>query len=147
LIDEGGHGYGVFLSEFGVSEMPSGGTATLEGIIPLGPDIHRQPVLFRLSNSAGKLTLKKVPGPISRSSLSSDDVFLLDDSKAAAHAEAVYVWIGKKASLNERHLAIQYAQQYLYGKREENERVKVSVNIVKMGEGTESAEFLEALGS
>jgi len=131
----------VFLSEFGTDEIPSDKAATAEA-----SESDSEPALFRLSDSTGTVTFEPIPAPISRSSLSSEDVFLLD-ATSAPRAPAIYVWIGEKSSLNERRLALQYAQQYLYNKRQTNERVKVAANIVKMKEGLESEEFLLALGS
>ena len=135
-LDEGGQGFGVFLSEFGIDDMPARAVATAE--------TTEQTILFRLSDTIGNVTFDQVPPPISRSSLSSSDAFLLDTSNSATHP-AIYVWIGEKASLNERRLAIQYVQQYLYNRRKENEHAKVTVNIVKMKEGIESTQFLNVL--
>ena len=64
--------------------------------------------LFRLSDKKGKMkfTLEKT-GNLSKSDLDTNDAFILDNG-----AE-IFAWIGKKASKNERKLAMQYAQQYL----------------------------------
>jgi len=86
--------------------------------------------------------------PPTYSTLSSDDAFLLDKSTNSAHP-AIYVWIGKAASLNERRLAVQYAQEYLYrGQRKADaSHVQVAISLVKMNEGDESEQFLQAIGA
>jgi len=100
------------------------------------------PILYRISDATGTVTFEKVDPPL-QASLSSDDAFLLDNSTGSP-SPAIYVWIGNNASLNERHLSLQYAQRYLYDKkiRLETKRVRVSIPIVKMQEGYETPEFL-----
>lgn len=84
--------------------------------------------------------------PVSKASLSSNDAFLLDHSAGASHP-TIYVWIGRNASLNERRLSIQYAQRYLYDKKikSDSASVRVAIPVIKMQEGEETAEFLEAI--
>jgi len=69
--------------------------------------------LFRLSDKSGsmKFTLEK-SGDLSKRDLDTNDTFILDNG-----AE-IFVWIGKKASANEKKLGMQYAQRYLsdYGR-------------------------------
>ena len=67
-----------------------------------------------------------------------DDTFNLS-------APAVYVWLGKGASLAEKRLAVQYAQTYLHS-RAEGGRGRFAANIVKMKEDRETDAFLHALG-
>lgn len=98
--------------------------------------------LYKLSDSTG--TVEFTPVGLSRSSLLSEDAFLLDNSANSA-APAVYVWIGKGSSLKERRLALQYAQQYLY-KHQGNGRARLAVSLVKLIEGRETQGFLHALG-
>jgi len=70
--------------------------------------VTHEPVLNRLSDASGRMTFTEVGrGRITKAVLSSDDAFILDTG-----AE-IYAWIGKRASPNERKLAIQYAQNYL----------------------------------
>ncbi|KAK0188127.1 actin regulatory protein [Armillaria mellea] len=128
VYDEDGSGAGIFLNEFGEGTTlrqpdPSGG----------GPR-----TLYRLSDASGSVTFEGIKPPTS-ASLSSSDAFLLDDSYDSQHP-AVYVWIGKSASLTERKLALQYAQRYLHQRRLSAARVP----IVKMREGEETETFLEA---
>lgn len=106
-------------------------------------EIH--PVLYRISDASGTL-LFDVVHPPTKASLSSKDAFLLDPS-AGASRPAIYVWIGKESSLNEKRMAIQYAQRFLYDKRlKTNEsRVRVSIPVVKMIEGEETQDFLELI--
>ncbi|KAH8104671.1 fragmin60 [Cristinia sonorae] len=135
--DEGTSGAGIFLSEVGLDIMPS---APL-----LPPSTSSSPperTLYRLSDSSGSVTFSPVSPP-TRASLSSSDAFLLDDT---AHwpSPAIYVWIGKDASLTERRLVLQYAQRYLYEHRK-GDRKSLAVNLVKMREGRETDAFLKAI--
>ena len=58
--------------------------------------------------SQGKMSFTQVgSGKLTKSMLSSDDVFILDGS------HSVYVWVGVDASKRERSTALQYAQYYL----------------------------------
>ena len=103
-------------------------------------------VIFRLSDESGTPEFEKILPPYSKASLSSDDVFLVDAASNSSHP-AIYIWIGRNASLNEKRLALQYAQRYLYHKRS-NEgsgfRVDVGIPIIKLLEGNETADFLRA---
>ena len=101
--------------------------------------------LFRLSDSSGELVFEAV-FPATEDSLSSDDAFILDDS-ANASAPAIYVWIGSRASLNERRLALQYGQRYLYEHRQNGGRAALATNLVKISEGRETDEFRAAISA
>jgi gelsolin len=104
-----------------------------------------QPVLYRISDACGELVFEIVHHP-SKSSLSSEDAFLLDLSAESSHP-AVFVWIGKTASLNEKRMALQYAQQFLHDKkvRMQVNNFRVTIPIIKMLEGEETPEFLELI--
>ncbi|CAI9718921.1 gelsolin 2 [Octopus vulgaris] len=70
-------------------------------------DINR---LFRISDAEGHLKMELVEeseGKLSRSNLSSADVFLIDTKKEC------FVWIGKNASKNEKDKGFSYAHNYL----------------------------------
>lgn len=106
-------------------------------------ELHTQPpTLFRLSDASGKVTFDAVE-PATKSSLASSDAFLLDDSNSKTN-RAIYVWIGKGASLAERRLSVQYAQAYLY-REQKASRGHFAVSIVRMNEGHETEAFLHAL--
>lgn len=136
-VDEGDSGAGRFLQEFGAE-------TTLRPAEAVHPDsAEEHPTLFRISDSTGVLTFEKVQRA-SKSSLSSDDAFLLDTS-AAVSRPAIFVWIGRNASLNEQRLSLQYAQRFLHEKRMTSDRVRVVIPIVKMREGEETADFLQAI--
>ncbi|KAI0317613.1 fragmin60 [Amylostereum chailletii] len=131
VFDEGGSGAGIFLSALGLDVFPTrshrnatSGRGTVK--------------LFRLSDSTG--TMELAPA----SSLSSDDAFLLDAATDDAQP-AVYVWIGRNASLKERRSALQYAQAHLYEKRRRGEIASAGISVVAMREGSESDDFTEAL--
>jgi len=65
-------------------------------------------VLFRLSDSSGKMIFKEVgKGKVSRRLLDSGDVFVFD---TGSH---IFVWIGSSSSANERKTSMTYAQQYV----------------------------------
>ena len=103
------------------------------------------PILFRISDATGVATYERVE-PSTRTSLSSQDVFLVDHSYNATHP-AIFIWIGTAASLNEKRLSLQYAQHYLYDKQSKAPEsiIRVTTPIIKMREGEETPEFLEAL--
>ncbi|CAL1712956.1 unnamed protein product [Somion occarium] len=134
VFDEGGHGVGVFLSELGLEAIPP----------PAPKETISNPSasLYRLSDSTGAVEFTSVN--LSRSSLETQDAFLLDDS-CNPNAHAVYVWLGKESSLRERRLALQYAQQFLY-KHGAGARAHVAVTLVKITQGRETDVFLHALG-
>lgn len=134
--DEGGSGFSLFLSEFGEGTVLRKADSVVD-------QYNRS--LFRLSDASGEVTFEQVD-PV-RASLSSMDAFLLDDSSNPAQP-AVYIWVGKKASLNERRLAPQYAQRYLYKKQQTpgvSRARSVAIPIVRMQEEEEEEEFLDLL--
>lgn len=65
--------------------------------------------LMRLSDAGGKMEFDKVAEEtrVVRDMLDSKDVFILDAGNE------VFVWIGSKASVEEKRLAMSYAQKYL----------------------------------
>ena len=113
---------------------------------PKGNNAKTPPILFRISDATGVATFEKVE-PAARTSLSSQDVFLVDHSYDATHP-AIFIWIGTAASLNEKRLSLQYAQHYLYDqqrKAPESTTVRVTTPIIRMREGEETPELFEAL--
>ncbi|EIN13016.1 fragmin60 [Punctularia strigosozonata HHB-11173 SS5] len=135
VYEEGGHGAGIFFAEFGIEgrlhKKPNEGVS------------DASPRLFRISDASGQATFEDVE-PVSRSSLSSVDVFLLDNSADPANP-GLYVWIGSGSTLNERRLVLEYAQRYLHQRRENQGSGSVAVSIVKMVQGREPASFFRAL--
>ncbi|KAI8994198.1 fragmin60 [Trametes punicea] len=131
--DEHGDGAGIFLSALNLERVPSAPEpATSEA------------ALYRLSDASGVVTFERVSPP-ALSTLSSEDAFVLDDSANRA-SQAVYVWIGRNASLAERRLALQYGQHYLYKHKQGAGRDAYARHIVKMQEGQETDAFLGAMG-
>ena len=113
---------------------------------PKGNNAKTPPILFRISDATGVATFEKVE-PATRTSLSSQDVFLVDHSYDATHP-AIFIWIGTAASLNEKRLSLQYAQHYLYDKQHkapESTIVRVTTPIIRMQEGEETPELFESL--
>jgi len=140
VYDEDGHA-SVFLSEFGHGVTLRKADAPKENIAKTSP------ILFRISDATGVATFERVE-PATRTSLLSQDVFLVDHSYDDTHP-AIFIWIGTAASLNEKRLSLQYAQHYLYDKQCKapgpKSIVRVTIPIIKMREGEETPEFLEAL--
>ncbi|OCH92641.1 fragmin60 [Obba rivulosa] len=132
VFDEGEHGAGAFLSAFGAD--------TVQERTPTSAASDAQQALFRLSDTSGQVELEPV-SPM-RASLSSSDAFLLDGTSNRA-SPAIYVWVGRYASLAERRLSLQYAQWYLHRHRGGGNLAATS--IMKMNEGSESEAFWQAL--
>lgn len=84
--------------------------------------------MFRLSDSSGELLMTGVE--YSRSSLCSDDVFIIDTGIE------ILIWVGQKTSANEKKYAIAFAQQYIkdYGR-------PVHTPFCVMSEGMENSSF------
>ena len=135
--DEGLSGATRFLNEFGENTTLKKADDTAAGLS------EDHPILFRISDATGVATFNIVT-PTTTASLSSQDAFLLDYSNGVPHP-AIFVWIGKEASLNESRLALQYAQRYLYDKKLKADRVRVAIPIMKMKEGEEMSEFLHII--
>ncbi|KAI0043945.1 fragmin60 [Auriscalpium vulgare] len=135
VFEEGGGLY-KFLDALGAQSMPARGAKS---------EAKATATLFRISDETGSVQFEAVT-PVSHALLSTNDAFLLDHSTDAAHP-AIYVWVGKNASLKERRLAIQYAQAHLYGKRAKGEPANVAVSIIKMNEGRETEDFLAVLNA
>jgi len=65
-------------------------------------------ILYRLSDSTGKMTFTKVTeGKINVSMLDTNDVFIIDGKVQ------LFVWVGKRASASEKSQAMKYAEQYM----------------------------------
>lgn len=131
-VDEGNPGVYKFLGEFGPYTVLLPQHAQAEA---------RETKLFKLSDATGRVSFEQLP-QVSQSLLSSEDAFLIDDSKDPVRP-AVYVWIGSRASLQERRSIVQYAQQYLYQERESH-LGRLGIPIIKMEQGNEGEGFLAA---
>ena len=94
------------------------------------------PELWRISDASGKLKItEEAKGIIPKARLDTNDVFILDVGNE------VYVWVGLKASQNERRNAMGLAQQYLKDKNLPN-----WLPISRVLEGGENEVFLTYLG-
>lgn len=152
-LDEGGHGTGVFLAEFGENTIirRDDPPTTAKSNKADDDSTSTSLKLFRISDSTGTPNFCAVDPPFSKSSLSSSDAFLLDNSSSARPSSAaMFVWLGAQSSLAERRLALEYAQRYLHDKfkGDENQahgKKAVAIPIVKMQEGHESEAFLALL--
>ncbi|KAF7985930.1 hypothetical protein HWV62_43854 [Athelia sp. TMB] len=135
VYDEGANGASKFLAEFGLEVMPARAAVSSAKTVAT-------PTLYRVSDASGTAIFEPVD-PAARSSLVSSDVFLLDHSSSSAHP-AIYIWIGKSASLTEQRLALQYAQNFAHKRQAEGGSLKVSISLVKVKEGHESDAFIHA---
>ncbi|KAI0632316.1 fragmin60 [Trametes polyzona] len=134
--NEHGEGAGVFLAALGLSSVPDPQElAATDG----------DTALFRLSDASGEVAFERVSPP-TFSTFSSSDAFVLDNTTDRV-SPAVYVWVGRGASLTERRLALQYGQWYLYQHKQGGGRAAYATQIVKMHEGQETDAFLSAIGA
>ena len=60
--------------------------------------------MFKLSDAEGKLSMTEIQ--FGKESLDTNDAFLIDNGKM------IYIWVGKKASKEEKRMGIPYAQKY-----------------------------------
>jgi len=89
--------------------------------------------LFRLSDASGKMVFTK-EGNCTKASLDTNDVFVFDSGNA------IYVWIGKGASKDERAKGMGYATQYL-----SDEKLSMNTQCVCIREGAAVPEFYKQL--
>ncbi len=86
--------------------------------------------LINCSDESGELKLTlKGEGKLSKNDLHSDDVFMVDSETA------LFVWIGKKASKNEKREALGIANNYLI--KESRPWIAITV----LNEGQEESSF------
>ena len=91
--------------------------------------------LMRLSDASGKPEFREeATDKVRRVMFDSNDVFVFDA------VSEVFVWIGKKATANEKRLGIQYAQDYLIKYKR-----PAWLPISRLFEGAENEVFLNAL--
>lgn len=134
VFDEGSRGAGTFLEILGEEDEEADDS---------GPETPTTPKLFRISDASGHLTFTDTEKAIpALTDLHSSDAFLLDNSTSPV-SPAVYAWLGKESSLNERRYAIQYAQQYLWD-LSKGHKDKSRISIVRLAEGQETKPFLSA---
>ncbi|KAF2076051.1 hypothetical protein CYY_002665 [Polysphondylium violaceum] len=108
-----------------------GGKGAIAPPLPKTAPTKSEKVLFKLSDASGKLTFTQVgQGKLSKKSLDTNDAFILD------LGFEIYVWIGLKASPNERKQAFGFATEYLA----KNNRPPYT-QVVKILEGGENEVF------
>lgn len=92
------------------------------------------PSMHRLSDASGSMDFSTVmEGELLQSGLDSNDVFIVDTTKA------VFVWVGKGASIDERRNAMTYAHNYLM--KSKHALIPISV----ISEGRETEEFKKCI--
>lgn len=110
---------------------------------PLGrpAEAAREKKLFKLSDESGQLRfgVVKEGSAVSKSSLDSNDVFILDDG-----GKAVWVWQGEGASKAEKASWLKVAQAYVRQLQGEYENAHLTP-IAKVMEGSESPAFMRAI--
>lgn len=84
--------------------------------------------MYRISDADGSLDMEDA-GDVSRETLSSDDVFIINSG------EHVFCWVGKGASIDERKNGLSYASNYL------NKTETPWLPITVVAEGKETSEF------
>jgi len=103
-------------------------------IAPATPDVPEkyEKKLFRLSDATGKLRMEQIKD-VSLKSLDSNDSFILDAGYE------VFVWVGKKASKEEKSKGLAFATDYIF----KNDRPK-TLPISRVLEGGENEAFIAA---
>ncbi|EFA75226.1 severin [Heterostelium album PN500] len=98
----------------GDSDIPDEFWKLLGGKGPIGSFVHHddgpkiEKTLFKLSDASGKLIFSQVAkGKISKKSLDTNDVFILD------LGYEVFIWVGLKSNANEKKSAFKFATDYL----------------------------------
>lgn len=91
-----------------------------------------KPVVYKLSDSSGKMEFTKMQGNFIFSDLKSQDAFIVDAGYK------VFTWIGKGSSQNERKYANDFAVTYL-----RNNGKSLRTQISRVSEGNETSTFLE----
>ena len=93
--------------------------------------------LFHISDASGSLEFKEVAAAgggeqFHKAQLLTDDVFLLQSRVSGK----IFLWIGRKANLNEKKEATRHAVQYI-----KQNGLPASTSIERVSEGTETAAF------
>jgi len=112
-----------------------GGKPTKDQLPKETPDDDKQKVipksLWRLSDASGDLKLSEVAqGTLKKNQLDGNDVFLVDAG------DALYVWVGKQTSKNEKAHAIEYATLFLKKTGRPG-----NTSVQRVVEGSENAAF------
>jgi gelsolin len=93
--------------------------------------VKRERAIWKLSDASGNLTFSQISkGSISKSSLDSSDVFIVDGGST------VFAWVGSKTTPTERRGALGFASSYLA-----NNGLAPTTSIVRVIDGGESPEF------
>lgn len=132
-------------TEFWTTLGEAGGKCPDESkLSPITPDeekpIERPTRLYNLSDRTGHLEMTLVgegKGKILKSKLDMTDVFILDVTVEGV--ATIYVWIGKKASKQERANGIKFGVQYLRGMGRPSD-----TKVVRVTQGREPDGFNEA---
>ena len=101
-----------------------------------GPDDAAKPdvplSLLKISDESGSLSMTEVT--FAKSSLDTNDVFLL-----SLRGQAVYIWVGKQASKDERGKAFQFANDYI-----SKNNLSMHTPVVRVTEGQTTRSFEDA---
>lgn len=93
--------------------------------------------LWKLSDATGEMVMSKVSegADVKAEQLDENDVFIVDDSGVA-----LFVWIGKGASADEKGKAFQYANAYI-----EQEKLPLNIPVSRNVQGNTSSAFEKAI--
>eukprot|EP00474_Spongospora_subterranea_P009430 CRZ09888.1 hypothetical protein [Spongospora subterranea] len=115
-----------------------GGQGPVKSAEAGGPDdqaVKAVKKLLRLSDACGQLTVSEVAsGTIKKSMLDTNDVFLID-----VNGNSLLIWVGAKASQDERAKCFQYANKYI-----QDAGIPFTVPVSRVIEGTTSPSFEQA---
>jgi len=111
---------------------PLGGKGEIAAATPDTTAPPPKPKLLRVSDASGTLEFKfEKEGPLARSDLESSDAFIVDVGPQ------IWVWIGEKASKQEKEQGMQVAAKYMA-----QEKKPGWTNLIKVFEGNENKFFL-----
>ncbi|GIX68492.1 hypothetical protein CEXT_298461 [Caerostris extrusa] len=103
--------------------------------LPSRPLLH--PRLFRVSDQSGKVKMEEICNFV-QEDLSEDDVMILDCG------DAIYVWVGKGASQEEKEASLKMTEDYVHG--DPTDRHPGNTVIIRLKQGAEPAAFKSYFG-
>jgi len=142
IYDEGDNDNGLNAFWTAIGGKPARIRTAAEGGDDSSVQQQASPIkLFRLTDKSGQLTFNpEKSGEVKKADLDSSDTFILDNG------DEVFVWIGKRASANERKFGMQQAERYL---RDNNRPLVTPISrVVEGGENScFNLNFSDAEGS
>lgn len=94
--------------------------------------VENDVILYKVSDASGSLKVEKVSSkPLKQAELKTDDCFILDTKTAG-----IYVWIGKKATTQEKQAALKNGEEFI-----KQNKYPSWTPITRVVEGTENTPF------